>query len=101
MLPLRIIPPGTQPLLIVIILQILDLDPPTLPLNLAEYTIFMRPVGPIQRSQLRGAADAPSRGLCDVDVRRAIFFIFVDRERYGCVGDGFAEEPGDALLDNC
>ena len=31
-------------------------------------------------------------------MRGAVFSVFGDGEGYGGVGDGFAEEPGDALL---
>ena len=49
---------------------------------------------PVQCAQLGRAFDAAGRRLRDVDVGG----VFVDGEGYGGVGDGFAEEPGDALL---
>lgn len=61
----------------------------------------MSPIGPVERPQLGRAADAAGRRLRDVDVRRAVLLVFVDRERYGGVGDCFAQEPGDALLQCC
>lgn len=93
-----VIPPLTQPFLVIVIRQIRHLNPPALALHLSEYAIFMSAELPVQRPQLGGAFYAARRGLLDVDVRGPVFFVFADAEGYGRVGDGFAQEPGDALL---
>ena len=64
MLPLAIIiPPLTQPLLIIIILQVTHLDPPALALHFAEYPVLVVAKSPVQCAQLGRAFYAAGRRL--------------------------------------
>lgn len=95
MLPLQIIPPGLQKL---IIINFIQLHPPRLNLHLAENIILVIAQLPVQRSQLR-RSQSPRRGLHDVDVGDGgVVGIFGDVQCDGCKADGFAEEPAYALL---
>lgn len=97
-LPLQIVPPGLQEIVIVDVLQ---LDPSRLPVQLAEHAILVLPQLPVQGAVL-GRFDPPGRGLLDVDVGhgRAVVIVVVllDDQGDGGQRDGFSHEPANALL---
>ena len=56
---------------------------------------------PVSRAVLLAAADAAGQGLRDVDVGDSVVvFVLLDAEGDGCEGYGFADEPGDLLLED-
>lgn len=96
MLPLQIIPPLPEEL---IIIHILQPHPPRLPLHSPKDAIFVLPLRPIERAQLGRALHAARGGLSDVNVRdRVGGCVLGDCERDGGEPDCFAQEPGYALL---
>ena len=98
MLPLHIVKPGLQE---VVLVNILQLDPPTPALHFSKYLIFMIPPGVVKSALFRRAANAAGSYLRDVDVGvffRGVVDVFVDGEGDGGIRYGFAEEPGYALL---
>ena len=96
MLPLHIIPPRLQEL---IIIHIPQLHPPALPLHLPENLIRVIMVLPIQGAVLH-RGDAAGRGdLRDIDMRHAVVFcVFGDGEGDCGERDGAPVEPSYALL---
>lgn len=98
MLPLHIVIPSLQK---VVVVHIRQLDPPTPALDLAEYPVLVLPPRVVERAVFRRAAHAAGGDLGDVDVG-ALVGCAVDVLAYvqgdGGVGDGFAQEPGYALL---
>ena len=97
-LPLHIVIPRLQE---VVVVDILQLDPAAPALDLSEDLVLVLAPRVVEGAVLIRAADAAGGYLCDVDVR-ALVGGFVDVLRYGegdgRVGDGFAQEPGYALL---
>lgn len=95
MLPLQIIEPRLQKL---IIIHIPQLHPPALPLHLPKNLIRVIMVLPIQGAVLH-RGDAAGRGdLRDIDVRQIVFRVFGDGEGDGRERDGAPVEPAYALL---
>ena len=99
MIPFHIVEAGLQE---IIIINILQLDPPTLTLDLSEYLVLMLAEGPVENASFRRASNAAGGYLMNVEV--GVFFggvvdVLCYGESYCGVGDGFAEEPGNALLD--
>ena len=98
MLPFHVIIPRLQKLVVVHILQ---LHPPTPTLHFAENLVFVVAPGVVERALFRRAAHAAGGHLRDVDVGvfvGGVVDVLRYGEGYGGVGDGFAEEPGYALL---
>ena len=93
-------PPRAQPFLIRALLQILHLNPPTLPLAIPKNLIAVIAHFPVQRAPFFGAAHPASGDLRDINVCEFIAGagVFVDGEGYCGPGDGFAGYPGNALL---
>lgn len=95
MLPLHIIPPFLQE---IIIIDITQLHPPALPFHRSKNLIRMIAILPVQGAVLNGG-DATGRGdLRDVDVGKIVFRIFGDGKGDGSERDGAAEKPAYALL---
>jgi len=81
-----------------VIVDILDLDPPRLPIQLAEDMVAVGTLDPVQGAQLRSALE-PARGrLVNVNVHDAGFVgVLLDVKVDGRQPDGFARQPADAL----
>ena len=95
MLPLQIIEPRLQKL---IIIHIPQLHPPALPLHLPENLIRVIMVLPIQGAVLHGGDPAGRGDLRDIDVRQIVFRVFGDGEGDCRERDGAPVEPAYALL---
>ena len=98
MLPLHIVIPRLQE---VVVVDVCQLDPPAPALHLSEYLVLVLAPGVVEGALLRRAADAAGGYLGDVDVGEfvgGVIEVLGDGEGDGGVGDGFAEEPGHALL---
>ena len=98
MLPFHIIVPRLQK---VVVVNIRQLDPPALAFDFAEDLVFVLAPGVVEDALFLGAADAAGGYLGDVNV--GVFFggvvdVLGYGEGDGGIGDGFAEEPGYALL---
>lgn len=98
MLPLHIIKARLQK---VVVVNILQLDPPTLALHFSEYLVLMLAEGVVKGTLFCRAANAAGGYLVDVDVGvfvGGVVDVLINGEGDGGVGDGFAHEPGYALL---
>ena len=95
MLPLHIIEPRLQKL---IIIHIPQLHPPALPLHLAKNLIRMVMVLPIQGTVLHRGDPAGRGDLGYIDVRQIVFRVFGDGEGDCRECDGAPVEPAYALL---
>ena len=98
MLPFHVVVAGLQE---VVVVDVRQLDPPALALDLAEYPVLVLAPGEVEDALFLGAADAAGGYLGDVDVGvfpGGVVDVLVYGEGYRGVGDGFAEEPGYALL---
>lgn len=98
MLPFHIVVPRLQKLVVVDVGQ---LDPSAFGFYFAEDLVFVVAPGVVEGAQLFGAADAAGGDLGDVDVGvvlGGVVDVLGDCEGDGGVRDGFAEEPGYALL---
>ena len=98
MLPLHIVKPRLQK---VVVVHIFQLDPPAPRLDLAEDLVFVIAPAVVEGPLFRRAAHAAGGYLVDVDVGvfvGGVVDVFAYGEGDGGVGNGFAEEPGYALL---
>lgn len=96
MLPLHIIPPRLQKL---IIIHLPQLHPPALPLHLPENLIRMLMVLPIQGAVLHRGDTAGRGHLRYIDMRHAVVFrVFGDGEGDCRERDGAPVKPPYALL---
>lgn len=98
MLPVHIVIPRLQEIVVVDVRQ---LDPSALAFYFAEDVVFVVAPGVVEGAQLFRAADAAGGDLGDVDVGvvlGGVVDVLGNCEGDGGVGDGFAEEPGYALL---
>lgn len=98
MLPFHIVKPRLQE---VVVINILEFDPSAFALDLSEYLVLMLTEGVVESALLHRAANAAGGYLVDVEVGvflGGVIDVFGYGEGDGGVGDGFAEEPGYALL---
>lgn len=95
MLPLQIIPPDLEKIVVVDISQ---LDPSRLRVHLTEHSIRVLPQLPVQNPQLL-RPNAPGRRLLNIDVgHTSVIDVLLDGQGEGGQRDGFSQEPIDALL---
>lgn len=95
LLPL-LIPPFLQEL---IPIQIVQLHPLTASPDVAENTVGVVTVCPVESAQFFGFGNAAGGDLLDVDVGDGVgVFVLGDGEGDGGEFDCFAEEPADVLL---
>ena len=95
MLPLRILPSRLQEIVVVYIRQF---DPAASGVYFAKDLVFVLAPVVVEGALFGRAADAAGGDLVDVDVGVAGIGVLGYGEGDGGVGDGFAEEPGYALL---
>lgn len=87
MLPLQIVPPGLQKIVVVDILQ---LDPSRLPVHLTEHSILVLPQLPVQNPQLL-CMNPPRRPLLNIDVgHTSVIDVLLNVQGEGGQRDGFS-----------